>query len=74
MLVFGLNLVAFSGEQICYENDHPTLLQAVLRNRLAPGGRVFFAYAVRFPGLHEELLDLLRGFCRSVALWHLARC
>jgi hypothetical protein len=50
--------------QICYENDHPALLEAVLRRRLCPGGRVWLLNAVRFPKLHEELLERLRSFCR----------
>lgn len=52
------------GSDICYEDDHPALLEGVLRKRLAPGGRLFLLYAVRFPGIHAELLHRLAAFCR----------
>jgi len=54
------------GADICYEPDHPALLLGVLRRRLAPGGRVFFLYAVRFPKLHDEMLERLRDVCLDV--------
>jgi predicted nicotinamide N-methyase len=52
------------GSDICYENDHPALLEHVVRRRLAHGGRLIFVYAVRFPALHSEMLDRLGTFCR----------
>jgi predicted nicotinamide N-methyase len=54
------------GADICYEPDHPALLQGVLQRRLAPGGRVFFLYAVRFPALHAEMLERLQEVCSDV--------
>ena len=55
------------GADICYEEDHPNLLDKVLRRRLSPEGRVFFLYAVRFPELHDALLERLHGFCSEVS-------
>ena len=55
------------GADICYEEDHPNLLDKVLRRRLSPEGRVFFLYAVRFPELHAALLERLHGFCSEVS-------
>lgn len=55
------------GSDICYEHDHPALLEGVLKRRLGPRGRVFFLYAVRFPNLHGEMLERLRSLCSNVS-------
>jgi len=66
------------GSDICYEHDHPALLEGVLRRRLAQGGRIFFLYAVRFPTLHAQLLERLALFCRLLLptslVWTLYSC
>jgi hypothetical protein len=51
---------------VCYDEDHPDLLSALLCRRLAPGGRAYLCYAVRVVEYHRRLLAALAAFCTCV--------
>ena len=63
--VFDLIIAA----DVLYEDDHPALLEAVLRARLAPAGGCFVAVvSVRWPAQLADFQARLEGLCDVVCI------